>query len=130
MYRAGLKLGAEAGGLSSRDDVVGMAEAWDVIYGMGTQEAETLNEEAFVIRGQNCAAYNLFRRWGASEAEIRSFADSYCAGDVGHAEGFSPRVHFQHTCRLMHGDTACVWSFSMQPQEPHEAAVPKQGLLD
>jgi L-2-amino-thiazoline-4-carboxylic acid hydrolase len=130
MYRAGLKLGEEARGLVDRGDVVGMAQAWDVIYGMGTEAAERLDDERFIIRGQNCAAFNLFRRWGVSDQEIRDFCDAYCAGDMGHAEGFGGKVHFQHTSRLMRGDDCCVWDFSMEPQMPHAAAVPKDNLLD
>jgi hypothetical protein len=130
MYRAGLKLGKEASELVDREDVVGMAQAWDVIYGMGTAEAEQLDDQRFIIRGQNCAAFNLFRRWGESDRDIRDFCDAYCAGDMGHAEGFGEKIHFQHTNRLMRGDDCCVWDFSMQPQEPDVAAVPKENFLD
>ena len=52
------------------------------------------------------------------------------AGDMGHAEGFGEKIHFQHTNRLMRGDDCCVWDFSMQPQEPDLAAVPKENFLD
>lgn len=130
MYNAGRRLGSEARQLVQREDVIGMAQAWDVIYGMGSKEAERLDEEHFIIRGQNCAAYNLFKRWGVSEEEIRFLCDAYCAGDVGHAEGFGEVLHFQHTKRLMRGDDCCIWDFSMSPQEPSQGAVNTDDLKE
>jgi hypothetical protein len=126
MYEAGRKLGKEARGMVDRSDPKGMAEAWDLIYGAGTKEAETLDADGFVIRAQGCAAYALFKRWGMSEEEIRSIADSYCAGDVGHAEGFGDDLHFQHTARLMRGDSFCRWVFSTRALERSDGAVSKE----
>ncbi len=130
MYRAGLKLGKEARGMVDRGDAIGMAQAWDVIYGMGTEAAEQLDAGRFVIRAQGCAAFNLFLRWGVSLEEAMFLGNAYCAGDVGHGEAFSDELHFQHTCRLMHGDACCVWDFSLESQEPSQAAVPTAPLKD
>ena len=60
MYRTGLRLGEEARELVDTNDTIGMAKAWDIIYGMGTDAAERLDKERFIIRGQGCAAFNLF----------------------------------------------------------------------
>jgi len=129
MYRAGVRLGQEARAFGPAGGPRGMAAAWDVIYGMGTKEAERLDDKRFIIRGTNCGAYELMKRWGLSAEEIRFLADAYCAGDVGHAEGFGGgEMHFQHTCRQMRGDSCCVWDFSTEPQEPSPAAVPTEDL--
>jgi len=130
MYRAGKNLGREARGMVDRGDPIGMAQAWGVIYGMGADAAERLDEERLIFRAQNCAALNLFLRWGISMEEAKYLGDAYCAGDVGHGEAFSEQMHFQHTCRLMHGDDCCIWDFSVTPQEPSEAAVPTASLKD
>ena len=128
MYNAGLKLGKEARGIVESDDTFGMAKAWDSIYGAGTKEAEELDERAFIIKGQACAAYNLFKRWGMPEEEVRFISDAYCIGDVGQAEGFSDKLHFQHTGRLMRGDQFCRWAYSSKPQKPNTSAVSKDNF--
>ena len=129
MYRTGLKLGEEARDLVEEDGPIGMAKAWDIIYGAGTNEAEQLDEERFIIRGASCAAFELFKRWNVPEETIRFFADAYCVGDVGHAEGFGKEdMDFQHTCRVMIGDEYCEWDFSTKPLEPTEKAVKKPDL--
>jgi hypothetical protein len=129
MYRTGLKLGEEARALADSNDTIGMARAWDVIYGAGTDAAEVLDKDRFIIRGQGCAAFDLFQRWGVPDEEIRFFADAYCVGDVGHAEGFGgEEMDFQHTHRLMRGDEYCIWDFSMEPLEPAEGAAKKPAL--
>lgn len=127
MYNAGLQLGKDAREFTDYFDPEGMAQTWDVIYGMGTKEADIINEERFTITGYSCGAYNLFKRWGIPEEEIRFFADSYCAGDVGHAQGFGGGcLFFQHKKRLMHGDDRCIWDFSSDPQEPS----PSRTIID
>jgi hypothetical protein len=105
-----------------------MAKAWDLLFGMGTKEAEELSKDTFVIKGKSCAAYNLFKRWGMPDEEIHFVCDSYCAGDVGQAKGFSDRLHFQHTARLMRGDPQCQWAYSMKPCTHSESAVPSDNL--
>ncbi len=125
MYRAGVRLGREARELTENHDADGMAKAWDVLYGMGTQEAEQLDSGRFVVRSGEggCATLNLMRRWGLAEDEIRFLCDAYCCADVGHAEGFNEQMHFQHTTRIACGDDCCTWDFSMTPQEPSPSAV-------
>lgn len=131
MYRTGLRLGEEARELVDTNDTIGMARAWDIIYGTGTDAAELLDKERFIIRGQGCAAFNLFKRWGISDDEIRFLADAYCIGDVGHAEGFGGKeMDFQHTSRLMRGDDFCEWDFAMGELEQAEGAVTKPGLKE
>lgn len=130
MYRAGLRLGKEARALAGSLDPKGMAQAWDVLYGMGTQEAERVDGERFIIRGQGCAALNLMRRWGLSDDEIRFLSDAYCSGDLGHAEGFNEQMYFQHTTRLARSDDYCTWDFSTTPLEPSPSAVQVTGLKD
>jgi len=49
MYRAGLRLGKEARAIVDRDDTLGMAKAWDIIYGVGSRGASRLVNERFVI---------------------------------------------------------------------------------
>lgn len=124
MYRAGLRLGQEARQLTETRDAKGMAEAWDVLYGMGSKEAGQLNSGRFVVHSAEggCAAVNLMRRWGL-EDDIRFLCDAYCCADVGHAEGFNEQMHFQHTARIVRGDDHCTWDFSMTPQEPSPSAV-------
>ena len=124
MYRAGYQLGVDATQFAGSLDPKGMAQAWDSIYGMGSDIAQKLDEEQFIIRGQNCAAFNLFKRWGVSMEDIRFICDAYCVGDVGQAEGFSSQMHFQHTERLMFGDDGCVWEYSCSPQPASPSAVP------
>jgi hypothetical protein len=124
MYRAGFELGREARTLVETGNPVGMAKAWDLLYGMGSQQAEQLDEDHFVIQGISCAAFNLFRRRGLSEQEIRFVCDAFCIADVGHAEGFDKQMHFQHTSRLMRGDKCCRWEFASSEQKPAEAAIP------
>ena len=128
MYRAGLKLGEEARGMVDRDDAIGMAKAWDIIYGAGTKEAKKLDKDHFIFQAGGCAAFDLFKRWGMSDEEIQFVGDAYCAGDVGQAEGFGDTLNFQHTHRLMKGDTCCEWVYSTLPQEPATSAVPKEDL--
>jgi hypothetical protein len=128
MYRAGLKLGEEASAMVDRHDAIGMAKAWDIIYGAGTKEAKKLDKDHFVFEVGGCAAFELFKRWGMSDEEICFIGDAYCAGDVGQAEGFGDKLHFQHTHRLMKGDKCCEWVYTTSPQEPVESAVPKDDL--
>lgn len=130
MYRAGLKLGQEARAMVHRDDAVGMAKAWDIIYGAGTKEAKKLDKDHFVFQAQGCAAFELFKRWGMSDEEICFIGDAYCAGDVGQAEGFGEKLNFQHTHRLMKGDKCCEWVYSTYPQESVESAVPTEDLKE
>lgn len=128
MYHAGLKLGKEARDMVDRDDAVGMAKAWDIIYGAGTKEAKKLDKDQFVFQVEGCAAFELFRRWGMPDEEISFIGDAYCAGDVGQAEGFGDKLTFQHTRRLMKADKCCEWVYSTSPQKPAESAVPKEDL--
>lgn len=123
MYRAGFELGREARALVDAGTPPAMAKAWDLLYGMGSQEAAQLDENHFVIQAIGCAALNLFRRRGLGEQEIRFLCDAFCIGDVGHAEGFDAKMRFQHTSRLMRGDLCCRWEFALSDQEPSEAAV-------
>ncbi len=130
MYRAGLKLGKEARAMVDRDDAIGMAKAWDIIYGAGSKAAKRLDKDHFVFQGRGCAAFELFKRWGLPEEEICFIGDAYCAGDVGQAEGFGDRLHFQHGQRLMKGDKCCEWVYSTAPLEPSKSAVPEGDLKE
>ncbi len=123
MYRAGRELGQEVRALIGAGSPLGMAKAWDLLYGMGTQEAEQLDQDHFVIQGTGCAALDLFRRRGLCDEEIRFVCDAYCIGDTGHAQGFDQQLQFQHTSRLMRGDPCCRWEFTSAEQMPAEAAV-------
>jgi hypothetical protein len=131
MYRAGHRLGVEARQFSTTSKgPVGMAEAWDVLYGVGTKEAPILNEDHFVFRVSGCAAFDLMARWGLSPEEIIFIGKAYCAGDVGQARGFDEEMFFQHTRRLMAGDEGCEWDYTTYEQEKAEsaAAVEELGL--
>jgi hypothetical protein len=131
MYRAGHRLGVEARQFSKTSNgPVGMAEAWDVLYGVGTKEAPILNEDHFVFRVSGCAAFDLMARWGLSPEEIIFIGKAYCAGDVGQARGFDEEMFFQHTRRLMAGDEGCEWDYTTYEQEKAEsaAAVEELGL--
>lgn len=124
MYRAGFKLGEEAREFSkTKKGPVGMAEAWDVLYGMGTKEAAVLNDDQFVFRVPACGVFNLMKRWGLSDEDIRFVGRAFCAGDVGQANGFDPDMAFQHTRRLMAGDDGCEWDYSTCEQEKSESAA-------
>ena len=123
MYRAGLRLGIEAQKTTEKRGPLGMAEAWDVIYGMGTREADQLSEGRFVIRANGCAAYHLMKRWGLEDEEIQFIGQAYCSGDVGQAHGFDGNMKFQHTCRLMFGNEYCAWDYSSTPQKAADAKV-------
>jgi hypothetical protein len=126
MYRAGVQLGQEARQHTDELGPRGMAKAWDVIYGLGTGEAEELSQERFNIRVTACGAFEVLKRFGLSDEEIRFVGAAYCAGDAGHARGFDEEMYFQHTSRLMAGDSFCEWDFTMTPQEPAESAVPEE----
>ncbi len=126
MYRTGVRLGEEARTFTDKRGTIGMAEAWDVIYGMGTKEAEELSKDRFIIQANGCAAYYLMKRWGLTDEEIQFIGQAYCSGDVGQAHGFDEKMHFQHTCRLMSGNDKCVWDYSSSPQTPAEARVKEE----
>jgi hypothetical protein len=126
MYRTGVRLGKEAQTMTEKRGPLGMAEAWDVIYGMGTQEADQLSEERFIIHANGCAAYHLMKRWGLTDEEIQFIGQAYCSGDVGQANGFDEKMNFQHTCRLMFGNDYCVWDYSSTPQIQAEAKVKEE----
>lgn len=131
MYRAGHRLGEEARQFSKTGKgPVGMAEAWDVLYGAGTKEAAVLNEDRFVFRVTRCAAFDLMNRWGLSPEEVIFLGKAYCAGDVGQAKGFDEEMFFQHTRRLMAGDDGCEWDYTTYEQEKASsaAAVEELGL--
>lgn len=131
MYRAGHRLGEEARQFSETGKgPVGMAEAWDVLYGAGTKEAAVLNEDRFVFRVTRCAAFDLMNRWGLSPEEVIFLGKAYCAGDVGQAKGFDEEMFFQHTRRLMAGDDGCEWDYTTYEQEKASsaAAVEELGL--
>lgn len=123
MRRAGFELGEEARGMVDTGGPRGMARAWDIVYGMGSKEAEQLDDDRFVFRVNDCAAFNLFRRRGLSDEEIGFICDAYCVADVGFADGFGKEMYFQHTSRLMKGDECCRWEYSTFRQEPSDAAV-------
>ena len=131
MYRAGHRLGEEARQFSKTSQgPVGMAEAWDVLYGAGTKEAAVLIKDRFVFRVPTCAAFDLMARWGLSPEEIIFIGKAYCAGDVGQANGFDDEMFFQHTQRLMAGDDGCEWDYTTYEQEKADsaAAVEELGL--
>lgn len=131
MYRAGYRLGEEARQFSkTAKGPVGMAEAWDVLYGVGTKEAPVLKQDQFVFRVAGCAAFDLMQRWGLSPEEINFIGKAYCAGDVGQARGFDEEMFFQHTRRLMAGDDGCEWDYTSYEQEKASsaAAVEELGL--
>lgn len=129
MYRAGLRLGEEAREFSkTKKGPVGMAEAWDVLYGAGTKEAHILNENRFVFRVTGCAAFNLMKRWGLDPEEIKFLGKAYCAGDVGQARGFDSEMVFQHTKRLMAGDDGCEWDYTTYEQEKSDSAATVEEL--
>lgn len=124
MYRAGHRLGEEARQFSrTGKGPVGMAEAWDVLYGVGTKEAPILSEDQFVFRVSGCAAFSLMERWGLSPEEIIFLGKAYCAGDVGQARGFDEDMFFQHTRRLMAGDDGCEWDYTTYEQEKAGSAA-------
>jgi len=126
MYRAGVQLGREAKALSDMDGPLGIAKAWDVLYGMGTKEAQKLDADNFFVRVNACAALNVLRRFGLSDEDILYVGSAYCAGDQGHALGFDEKMAFQHTSRLMNGDDHCEWAFTTAPQEESPAKVPEE----
>lgn len=131
MYRTGHRLGVEARQFSTtKKGPEGMAEAWDVLYGVGTKEAPVLNKDRFVFRVSGCAAFDLMKRWGMSPEEIIFVGKAYCAGDVGQANGFDEEMFFQHTRRLMAGDDGCDWDYTTYEQEKANsaAAVVELGL--
>lgn len=131
MYRAGHRLGVEAREFSkTKKGPVGMAEAWDVLYGAGTKEAQVLNPEQFVFRVTGCAGFDLMKRWGLDTEEILFIGKAYCAGDAGQARGFDEEMYFQHPRRLMAGDDGCEWNYTTYEQEKEEsaAAVEELGL--
>ena len=130
MYKAGFKLGSEARKLVEKSGPKGMAEAWDIIYGAGTKEAEVLDDGNFIISHSACAAYHLFKRWGMPDDEIKFVGDAFCAADVGHAEGFGGEMNFQHSHRMMRGDKQCRYIFSTGPLEHCAAAVRKEDFID
>lgn len=124
MYRTGLRLGVEARQFSkTKKGPVGMAEAWDVLYGAGTKEAVVLNKDRFVFRVTGCACFDLMERWGLDPEEIRFLGKAYCAGDAGQARGFDEEMFFQHTQRLMAGDDSCEWDYTTYEQEKSESAA-------
>ena len=124
MYRAGYRLGVEAHQFSENRGPQGMAEAWDGIYGMGTKEADTLTEDRFTIHVFGCGAFDLMKRFGLSDEDIRFISKAYCSGDAGQAKGFDGQMHFQHDFRLMNGDAQCLWDYSSTEMERSSAAVP------
>ncbi|HBG73984.1 MAG: hypothetical protein A2X25_02415 [Chloroflexi bacterium GWB2_49_20] len=131
MYRTGHRLGVEAREFSkTQKGPQGMAEAWDVLYGVGTKEAPVLNDDQFVFRVFGCAAFDLMKRWGMEPDEILFVGRAYCAGDTGQAKGFDEDMFFQHTRRLMAGDDDCVWDYTTYEQEKAKsaAAVAELGL--
>lgn len=131
MYRAGYRLGEEARQFAKTSKgPVGMAEAWDVLFGIGTKEAAVLEKDRFVFRVTGCAAFDLMARWGLSPEEIIFLGKAYCAGDVGQARGFDEEMFFQHTHRLMAGDDGCEWDYTTYEQEKSNsaAAVEELGL--
>ena len=130
MYNAGYKLGAEARNLVDKSGPKGMAQAWDIIYGAGTKEAEDLDDDNFVISHSACAAYFLFKRWGMSADEINFVGEAYCAADIGHAEGFVPALNFQHSHRMMRGDSKCRYIFSNKSLKPCAGALDKRAIID
>lgn len=137
MYKAGHRLGQEDRKLTDRDDALGAAMVWKEVYGAEIPGERTVfvEPDRFVIKGfqkgvTTCPAMAVFERWGMSKEEIRFLADAYCAGDVGRAEGFSDRIHFQHTARVMVGDDHCEWDFSTSQQERSPSAVVKPNLED
>jgi hypothetical protein len=129
MYRTGLRLGVEAREFSqTKKGPVGMAEAWDVLYGAGTKEAAVLNQDEFVFRVPACAAFDLMQRWGLDPEEILFIGKAYCAGDVGQARGFDEEMFFQHTHRLMAGDDGCDWDYTTFEQKKAASAAAVEEL--
>ena len=126
LYHVGCRLGEEARDLVDDTGPIGMAKAWDIIYESGTEEAEVLDNNRFIIRSQGCAVYELFKRWEIPEEEIQFFSDAFCIADVGHATGFGKdKLHFRHTKRLMCGDDCCEWDYSTQPLELSANSIPE-----
>ncbi len=132
MYRTGYQLGKEARALVDRDDTLGIAKSWEIIYGtdLKSERVLRLDEKGFTLCGHGCADLALFKRWGLSDEEVRFLADAFCIVDVGYAEGFSGKLYFQHSERAMVGDSECVWEFSMTPPEPAASRVIKPAGLD
>jgi predicted hydrocarbon binding protein len=130
MYNAGYKLGSEARQLVDKSGPRGMAEAWDIIYGAGTEEAELVDDDNFVISHSACAAYFLFKRWGMSADDIKFVGEAYCAADIGHAEGFGGDLNFQHSHRMMRGDDKCRYVFSKNELKPCAGALDKRNIID
>lgn len=96
MYRAGVRLGREARAMVDGDDAIGMARAWNILYGVGTKEAKKLDKDSSVFQAEGCAAFDLSKHSGMSDEEIRFIGDAYSAGDVGQAEGFGEKLRFSH----------------------------------
>jgi len=131
MYRTGYRLGVEAREFSkTKKGPQGMAEAWDVLYGVGTKEAPVLNVNEFVFKVLGCGAFDLMNRWGLDQEDIIFLGKAYCAGDAGQAKGFDEDMFFQHTRRLMAGDEDCIWDYTSYEQEKANsaAAVTELGL--
>lgn len=125
MYRAGVQLGMEAHKFTDKRGPIGMAEAWDGIYGMGSDIADVLKEDEFNVSVTGCPAFEVLKRFAdLPEDELHFIGQAYCAGDAGQAKGFDSKMHFQHTCRLLVGDDKCTWIYTTGPQDAADSAVP------
>lgn len=94
---------------------LGLAKLWNLLYGtdLNSKRIFALQDDLFIIQGTGCAAFELFKRWGMPETEIRLIADSFCVSDYGQAKSFNPEIRFRHNSRLMSGDSVCEWHYSL-----------------
>jgi hypothetical protein len=116
MFEAGVTLGKEIAEEVGRTDALGIAQAWELMYGItpGGEGTEELSDDVFIWKGSGCAAYDLMKRWGVSDEELAFLSDSYCAGDDGFVAGFNPDMKFEPTHRLTRGDGFCRWVHSTE----------------
>jgi hypothetical protein len=116
LYDAGVRLGKEIAEEVGRTDARGIAQAWELMYGItaGGEGTEEITDDLFIWKGSGCAAYELMKRWEVSDEELAFLSDAYCAGDDGFVAGFNPDMKFEPTHRLMRGDSFCRWVHSTE----------------
>lgn len=107
MLATGKRMGAYVAAQTKKTGVQGCKAAWEFFY--GPQDVVEESSDTYVIRTSRCAAYDLWKAWGVSDALIAEFADVYCMADKGFACGVDPSVEFRHERRIMKGDSECRW---------------------
>ena len=77
MCDAYTRLGREVAREVGRTDARGMAQAWELLYGapVGGEGTVELEDDLWILEGRQCAAYDLMKRWGLSDREIRDLEE-------------------------------------------------------